>query len=95
MAFDPYKGMAADEVAKLKRAPGKGKTFPKHEVRNGKVYVEGSMVEVPPQNVARARQRHGRRVAELDRQIADLQATRDAHAAKATELDQVEGQIGG
>lgn len=88
--FDPYKDMDAAEVEKLKKPLRSIPRFPSHEVRDGKVMRNGR--EIALGHVRMARQRHGKRVAEIDRSISALQAERQAHADQATALDAVLAQ---
>lgn len=91
--FDPYAHMNPEEKARIKESPRSKHKMPKHEVRGGKVYRQGTTdpIEAPALQVNR--DRHARRVVELDQAIARLQAERQQHLDQAAELDDVLAQI--
>ena len=87
--FDPYAHLAPEEKKKLKDPPGSKHKLPRHEVRGGKVYREGMTDPIDKAALEVNRTRHSRRVAEIDRQIAKLQADRQRHLDQAAHLDDV------
>jgi hypothetical protein len=88
--FDPYASLTPEERAELKKNPAqKERRLPRHEVRGGQVFRAGRSDPIPTASVRVGRTRHSRRVVELDRQIAALQAERQQHLDQAAHLDEI------